>query len=101
MSKYKVASPEEIRDRISEAEEARVGRRIEAIVSEYIAPAMQEGLHEVTIDINKDHRMKYLVERLGEEEVMYRFGDAGYEVTISEHGVLPSRHVVREVTLEW
>ena len=101
MSKYKVASPEEIRDRISEAEEARVGRRIEAIVSEYIAPAMQEGLNEVTIDINKEHRMKYLVERLGEEEVMYRFGDAGYEVAISEHGVLPSRHVVREVTLEW
>lgn len=101
MSKYKVPTPEEIRDRISEAEEARVGRRIEAIVSEYIAPAMQEGLNEVTIDINKDHRMKYLVERLGEEEVVYRFGDAGYGVIISEHGVLPSRHVVREVTLEW
>jgi len=101
MSKYKVPSPKEVRDRISEAEEDLVGRRLEAIVSEYIAPAMQKGLNEVTIDINKEHRMKYLVERLGEEEVLYLFGDAGYAVTISEHSHLPSQHVVREVTLEW
>jgi len=101
MSKYKVPSPEEVRDRVSEAEEASVGGRVEAIVAEYIAPAMQEGLNEVTIDINEVRRMKYLVEHLGEEEVLYLFGDAGYAVTISEHRHLPSQHVVREVTLEW
>lgn len=102
MSKYKVASPEEIQEQVSEAKEAFVGRRIEAIVSEYIAPAIRKGDNVVWVDVNKDRRMEDLIEHLGEQEVMTRFAEAGYGVTISWEGqVFPGERMEHKIKFDW
>lgn len=86
--KKRVPSPEKVRARIEDATEARIALRVEALVVEYIIPAMEQGLHEVTIDVNREHHLAYLVGRLGELEVVDMFMYAGYTVTnyVSSHG---------------
>lgn len=84
MSKYRVPTIEQVKADIEEATEGRIGMRIDAIVAEYIAPAIQNGETEVTIDVINESNMAYLVERLGDGEAMSCFGDVGYYVTMSE-----------------